>query len=66
MTDAHADYGDECPECGAFYQLTTRAPTPPAMLLEHGTDYEIDQWDAEHDYNIVECLACGWRSDEDL
>lgn len=63
--DPGFDERDQCPECGAFYQITVRAPNPPSIFLEYATDAEIEAWEDEHDYNIAECLCCGWRSDEE-
>ncbi len=55
---------DDCPACGAIDMLIDTAPPLPALLLETGDDAAIEVWEHEHNYNILQCLGCGWRSDE--
>jgi hypothetical protein len=54
-----------CPACRSYYTLSNMAPPLPSFLAEHGSDDDIERWEAEHDYNIASCSACGWREDED-
>ena len=56
---------DPCPGCGQYYTLSITAVPLPAMMAETATDEEIEEWETAHDYNISECTACGWRSDEE-
>ena len=68
MTQAHDRplcTEDRCPECGAYYVLIERAPHVPWLLQETGDDEDIEAWEAEHDYNVIECSRCGWCSDQD-
>lgn len=59
------DTEEACPSCGRYYVLTITAPPLPGYLADYGTDEQIEAWEEDHDYDILECLACGWRSDEE-
>lgn len=59
------DTEEACPACGRYYTLTITAPPMPGYLADYGTDAQIEAWEEENDHNILECVACGWRSDEE-
>lgn len=54
---------DACPGCGHYYVLYTTAPSAPEHI-ELDND-ALDQWDEEHDYNIIRCSVCDYNSEDD-
>jgi len=58
------DTEEACPSCGRYYVLTITAPPLPGYLADYGTDEQIEAWEEDHDYDILEGNAALWGSME--